>query len=153
MQRNLLAATAIACVLTASHWAWAQNAPPGTVIVTPDKLTWKPSPRVAGVEAADLVGDSTKQGSYVQRIRFPANFKVQPHTHPEERTYTIISGTWYVGWGDKFDEAKLIGLPPGSFYTEPANVPHFVATKGEPVVFQLSGIGPTATKMLDAPKK
>ena len=152
MLRILLAVTAIAGVLTASHGVSAQSTPPGTVVVTPDKLTWKPSPRVAGVEAAGLVGDSTKQGSYVERVKFPANFKVQAHTHPEERTYTIISGTWYVGWGDKFDEAKLIGLPAGSFYTEPANVPHFVATKGEPVVVQLSGVGPTATKMVDAPK-
>ena len=152
MNHSVLAATAIACVLMASHWTAAQT-PTGTVTVTPDKLMWKPSPRVAGVENADLVGDSTKQGPYVQRVRFPANFKVQPHTHPEDRTYTIISGTWYVGWGDKFDEAKLIALPAGSFYTEPANVPHFVATKGEPVVVQLSGVGPTATKMLDAPKQ
>ena len=153
MKRSVLAATAIACVLTAGHWAWAQSTPAGTVVVTPDKLTWKPSARVAGVEGAALIGDSTKQGAYVERVRFPANFKVQSHTHPEERTYTIISGTWYVGWGDKFDEAKLIALPPGSFYTEPANVPHFVATKGEPVVFQLSGVGPTATKMLEAAKQ
>jgi quercetin dioxygenase-like cupin family protein len=86
---------------------------------------------VAGVEIAALVSDSTKQGLYIERIRFPANFKVPPHTHPEDRTYTILSGTWYVGWGDKFDEAKLIPLPAGSFYTEPANVAHFVATKGD----------------------
>ena len=152
MNRSILAATAIAFALTVSYWAAAQSTPSGTIVVTPDKLTWKPNPRVAGVEGADLVGDSTKQGAYIQRIRFPANFKVQAHTHPDERTYTIISGTWYVGWGDKFDEAKLIALPAGSFYTEPANVPHFVATKGEPVVIQLGGTGPTATKMLDAPK-
>ena len=151
MKRSVLAATVIACVLMAGHWASAQSTPPGTVIVTPDKLTWKPG-RVPGVENTDLVGDSTKQVPYIQRVRFPANFKVQAHTHPEERTYTIVSGTWYVGWGDKFDEGKLIGLPAGSFYTEPANVPHFVATKGDPVVVQISGVGPTATKMVDAPK-
>jgi len=153
MHQGFLAAAAIACVLTAGHWASAQSTPPGTVIVTPDKLTWKPNPRVAGVDAADLVGDATKQGAYVQRVRFPANFKVQPHTHPEERSYTIISGIWYVGWGDKFDDAKLIALPAGSYYTEPANVPHFVAAKGEPVIVQISGTGPTATKMLEAPKQ
>lgn len=150
MQRNLLAATAIACVLTASNWASAQSVPPGSVVVTPDKLTWKPSARVAGVESAALIGDSTKQGPYVERVRFPANFKVQPHTHPEERTYTIISGTWYVGWGEKFDEVKLIALPAGSFYTEPANVSHFVSAKDGPVVVQIIGVGPTATKMLEA---
>ena len=150
MLRNVVATTVIVCLLTASHWVSAQIVPPGSVVVTPDKLTWKPSARTAGVETAALVGDSTKQGAYVERVRFPANFKVQPHSHPEERTYTIISGVWYVGWGDKFDEAKLIALPAGSFYTEPANVPHFVAAKGEPVVVQISGVGPTATKMLEA---
>jgi quercetin dioxygenase-like cupin family protein len=150
MRRSLFAMTAIACVLTTNHWVLAQTVPPGSVVVTPDKLTWKPSARVAGVESAALVGDSTKQGTYVERVRFPANFKVQPHTHPEERTYTIISGTWYVGWGEKFDEAKLIALPAGSFYTEPANVSHFVSAKDGPVVVQISGVGPTATKLLEA---
>src|SRR5262245_41485604 len=150
MKRSFVGATAVVCVLAASHWSAAQT-PQGTVTVTPDKLLWKPG-RVAGVENSDLVGDSGKQGPYIQRAKFPANFKVQPHTHPEERTYTVLAGTWYVGWGEKFDEAKLIALPAGSFYTEPANVPHFVATKGEPVVVQITGIGPTATKMLEAPK-
>jgi uncharacterized RmlC-like cupin family protein len=150
MKCSVVGASAIACLLMASHSASAQQTPPGTVTVTPDKLTWKPG-RVPGVENADLVGDSTKQGHYIQRVRFPGNFKVQAHTHPEERTYTIISGTWYVGWGDKFDESKLTALPTGSFYTEPANVSHFVATK-EPVVVQISGVGPTATKMIDPPK-
>jgi quercetin dioxygenase-like cupin family protein len=120
--------------------------------ITPDKLTWKPNARVPGVDAADLLGQADKQAPYVQRIKFPANFKVMPHTHPEERAYTIISGTWYVGWGETFDEGKLLALPPGSFYTEPANVAHFVGTKADPVVVQISGTGPTATKMLDAKK-
>jgi uncharacterized RmlC-like cupin family protein len=125
------------------------------MIITPDQLKWKPSPRVPGLENADMIGDSTK-GAYVQRVKFPANFKVEAHTHPEDRTYSIISGTWYVGWGKKFDEAALKAIPAGSFYTEPANVPHFVATKGEPVVVQISGTGATVTKFIDpahAPKK
>lgn len=119
-------------------------------MITPDKLAWKTNPRNAGSEVADLVGDSTK-GPYVQRVKLPPNYKIQPHTHPEDRTYTIISGTWYVGFGDKFDEAKLIALPPGSFYTEPANTPHFVMTKGEAVVFHLAGSAKSATRMIEAP--
>lgn len=34
-------------------------------------------------------------------------------------------------------------------HQEPAGVHHFVATKDEPVVLQLSGMGPTATQFLD----
>lgn len=120
--------------------------------LTPADLQWKPSTRVKGLEQADLIGDSTKAGPYVQRVRYPANFINPPHSHPEERTYTVISGTWYVGWGTQLDETKLLALPPGSFYTEPANVPHFVLSRGEPVVVQISGMGPTASRFVDAAK-
>jgi quercetin dioxygenase-like cupin family protein len=123
--------------------------------LTPGDLQWKPSTRVKGLEQADLIGDSTKPGPYVQRVRYPANFVNPPHSHPEERSYTVISGTWYVGWGPKLDESRLMALPPGSFYTEPANVPHFVLSKGEPVVVQISGMGPTTSRFVDpsqAPK-
>lgn len=133
----------------------AQESPKGAVTLTPAQLVWKPSPRVPGLEVADMVGDSTK-GPYMQRVKFPPNFTIQAHSHPEDRTYTIISGTWYVGYGEKFDAAKLIALPPGSFYTEPANVPHFVATKEEQVVFQVTGTGASAVRYVDpahAPKK
>jgi quercetin dioxygenase-like cupin family protein len=124
--------------------------------VTPAELQWKPSPRVKGLEIADVIGDAAKPGPYVQRVKFPPNFTVQAHSHPEDRQYTIISGTWYVGWGDKFDETRLKALPAGGFYTEPANVPHFVTTKGESVTVQITGTGPTAVKYVapaDAPKK
>ena len=150
---------AVAVVLSLSLGAYAtvgaQESPKGAVTLTPAQLVWKPSPRVLGLEVADMVGDSTK-GPYIQRVKFPPNFTIQGHSHPEDRTYTIISGTWYIGYGDKFDAAKLIALPPGSFYTEPAGVPHFVATKGEAVVFQVSGTGATAVRYIDpadAPKK
>ncbi len=48
-----------------------------------------------------------------------------PHTHPEERTYTVIAGTWHIGLGDEFEPAKLKAFPAGSFYVLPANLPHF----------------------------
>jgi hypothetical protein len=75
---------------------------------------------------------------------------IDPNRRPYEPQ--CHSGTWYIGYGDKFDETKLQALPPGSFYVEPAGVHHFVATKDEPVVLQLSGMGPTATQLLDQAK-
>lgn len=126
-------------------------------IFTPAELRWEPSPRVPGLESVNLIGDPTKPGPIVYRIRLPASFTVQPHTHPDDRTYTIISGTWYVGWGPKFDETKLQALPAGSFYTEPANVPHFVLTKGDGAVIQITATAPVAApRFVDpahAPKK
>ena len=63
---------------------------------------------------------------------------------------------WYIGWGEKFDESKLIALTPGSFYTEPAGVAHFVATPDGEAIVQITGMGPTKADYVDvahAPKK
>jgi quercetin dioxygenase-like cupin family protein len=127
----------------------AGDTPTGAVKFTSAELKWKPSPRVAGLETADMIGDSSKPGPYTYRVKFPANFKIEAHSHPEDRSYTIVSGTWYIGWGNKYDAGALTALPPGSFYTEPANVAHFVATRDEPAVVQISGTGPSAVKYVD----
>ncbi|MGY4572056.1 cupin domain-containing protein [Bradyrhizobium sp. USDA 3256] len=131
--------------------ATAQSIPKEAVLTLPDKLVWKTNPRTVGTEIADIIGDSTKAGPFIQRVKFPANYKMAAHTHPEDRTYTVISGMWYVGYGDHFDESKLVALPPGSFYVEPANVPHFAMTKGDDVVYQLTGTGPSATIYVEPP--
>jgi len=65
---------------------------------------------------------------------------------------TVISGTWHIGYGEKFDEAKLKALLPGSFYTEPPNRPHFAETGDEAVVVQITGSGPLQQTML-TPRK
>ena len=149
--RGLATATTL-CALALP--ALGGEGPAGAIALTPSQLTWKPG-RVPGIENAALLGSSKADGPYIERVRFPANFVIQPHSHPDQRSYTILSGTWYIGYGETFDETKLQALPAGSFYTEPAGVHHFVATKDEPVVLQLSGMGPTATQLLDkatAPK-
>jgi quercetin dioxygenase-like cupin family protein len=145
-----LLAIAAAGVLVMAPVVLAQtDLPPGAMRITPDELRFGPG-RVPGHEIAPLIGASNKPGAYVERVRFPANTISQAHSHPEDRMYTVISGTWYVGYGDSYDPAKLKALPPGSFYTEPANVPHFSLTKDEPVLVQISGNGPSATRFVDA---
>jgi len=127
----------------------AGDTPSGAVKFTPADLKWSPSTRVPGLQKAEMTGDDHKTGPYMYRIKFPAGFRMQAHAHPDSRSYTVISGTWYIGWGDKFDESKLIALPAGSFYTEPSSAPHFVATRGE-VEIQITGWGPTAVNYVDA---
>jgi quercetin dioxygenase-like cupin family protein len=149
MNQNVLrgfAAAATLCALALP--ALGGDLPQGAVALTPSQLTWKPG-RVPGIENAALLGSSKAEGAYVERVRFPPHFVIQAHSHPDQRSYTILSGTWYIGYGEKFDEIKLQALPAGSFYVEPAGVHHFVATKDEPVVLQLSGMGRTATQFLD----
>ncbi len=102
-----------------------------------------------GVEQANLVGDPAKPGPYTIRLRFPAGYKVPPHTHPDSREVTVLSGTWLTGYGEKYDSAALKALPAGSFYTEPAGVAHFVEVR-EAVVVQVSGTGPSGRRFVDA---
>ena len=96
-------------------------------------------------ESAKIYGDQTKPGpySFLTRPRTVPGAASKPHSHPDTRTYTVISGTWYIGFGDKFDESKLIALKPGSVYTEPAGVPHFVLIKDEGTIVQITGTGPS----------
>lgn len=144
---SLLAIAASTALWTAPSVQAQTDLPPGAMRITPDELRWGPG-RVPGHEIAPLIGASSKQGPYVERVRFPAGTISQPHSHPEDRSYSVISGTWYVGYGDTYDPAKLKALPPGSFYTEPANVTHFSLTKDEAVVVQISGSGPSATRFV-----
>ncbi len=95
-------------------------------------------------QTAVLYGDPTKPGLYVMRLKFPAGFKVAPHTHPEEiRLLTVISGTLYFGRGEKFDEEKVAPYPAGTFFSEYSGLPHFVWAKDGEVVVQITGIGPS----------
>lgn len=129
---------------------------PGPMALTPSEMKWASAGRQAlpGMEQVTLVGDPSKPGPYTLRLKFPNGYKVAPHTHPDAREITILSGTWCIGYGEKFDSAALKELPAGSFYMEPANVPHFLETRGN-VLIQVSGMGPSGRKFInpaDAPK-
>ena len=99
---------------------------------------------VTGIETVVLKGDPTKPGMYVLALRAPANTTIQAHSHKDDRVATVLQGTWYFGYGQKFDEKALKALPPGSSYTEPPNTPHFARTKDQ-VVIEIIGYGPTST--------
>ena len=103
---------------------------------------------VGGIQTVVLKGDPTKAGLYTLMLRIAPNIRIQAHSHRDDRVATVIKGTWYFGYGDRFDEAALKPLEPGSFYTEPPNAPHFAMTKEE-VIIQLTGTGPSSTTYVD----
>jgi hypothetical protein len=45
--------------------------------------------------------------------------KLMPHTHPEDRIYTVISGVFYIGLGDRFDGDQVNAYPPGAVIVLP----------------------------------
>lgn len=126
--------------------AQAQGDPAGFIQVLPTDVKWSANPTLRpGAQSAVLLGEPGKPGSYVSRVKLPANFTIMPHTHPDARTYTVLSGTWYLGFGEKLDAEKAKAFPAGSVYILPANVPHFALSKGEEVIVQVNSVGPTGT--------
>lgn len=91
-----------------------------------------------------IYGDPTKPGLYVSRIRFSPGWKDPPHWHPDAaRTVVVLSGTFYFGSGETWDDSKIKAYPAGTFYSEPPKSPHFTWAKDGEVIIQLTGIGPS----------
>ena len=104
---------------------------------------------ISGIQTVVLKGAPDRAGVYTIMLRVPAHTQIQAHSHRDDRVATVISGTWHIGYGDRFDESKLKALPPGSFYTEPPGETHFAETGDEAVVVQITGYGPSSTDYVD----
>lgn len=125
-----------------------QDVPSGFHDVRVQEIHWVPNPAVPGAQVAVLLGNPGQPGPLVVRVRFPANTIVPPHTHPEARTYTVLAGTWKLGFGDTYDAGKLRSYPAGSLYRLPPKVPHFQASGDGETIVQVESIGPSATDFI-----
>ena len=103
----------------------------------------------AGLETVALKGDPERPGLYTILLRVPPRTRIAAHAHPDDRVASVVSGTWYFGYGGSFDPAALKALPPGSFYAEPPRRLHFAETRDEPVVLLITGVGPSGTRYAD----
>ena len=83
------------------------------------------------------------------RVKAPGGAKLMPHQHPEDRIYTVISGVFYIGLGDRFDGDKVQAFPPGSVIVLPGNTPHFHWAKSGEYVTQVTAIEPLGLEYLD----
>jgi len=103
-----------------------------------------------GIETVVLKGNPNEAGLYTIVLRIPARTQIPAHDHPDDRVASVLSGTWYFGYGEKFDPAAVKALPPGSVYTEPPHRVHFAETRDAPVVLQITGFGPSGTVYVNA---
>ena len=102
------------------------------------------------VRLAVLVGDPRQPGPYVIRVKVASGVKMMPHKHPEDRIYTVMSGVFYIGLGETFDESKLTAYAPGSIVVLPGGQPHFHWAKSGEYISQVTAIGPLGLNYLDA---
>ena len=67
----------------------------------PNQINWVHAAN--GSDSAVLAGDPAKPGMYIVLTRWTAHHMSHPHFHPNDRFITVVSGTWWVGTGTKYD--------------------------------------------------
>jgi quercetin dioxygenase-like cupin family protein len=111
--------------------------------ITSEDVEWKPFAAFPpAARLGVLIGDPAKPAPYVIRVHLPAGTKMMPHKHPEDRIYTVLSGVFYIGLGETFDESKLNAFAPGSVVVLPGGQSHFHWAKSGDYITQVSAIGP-----------
>jgi quercetin dioxygenase-like cupin family protein len=118
---------------------------------TPDQVEWKNN---SGNRTANLVGDPAKPGIYVQMLTWlKGNNFSRPHSHPNDRFITVLSGTWWVGTGTMFDPANLtVPMKPGTFVTHFAKGVHWDGAKDEDTTILIIGEGPASNPRAEEAK-
>ena len=120
-----------------------QRAWPNAVHYTlPQDIQWKKGPITDSVM---LQGDMSKPGIYIQLMRWHPNNMSRPHTHDAPRYVMVISGTWWVGTGAKFDPNTTKPMPAGSYVVDQPNELHYDGAKDEECVLMIMGMEPTTT--------
>jgi quercetin dioxygenase-like cupin family protein len=119
-------------------------------VIRPEDVEWKgfaAFPPLARL--AVLVGEPSKPGPYVIRVKMPGDVRMMPHRHTEDRIYTVISGVFYIGLGEQFDENRLTAHAPGSVLVLPSGQAHFHWARSGEYIAQVSAIGPLGLDYVD----
>jgi hypothetical protein len=116
-----------------------------------EDIDWKSFPAFPpSARLAVVVGEPSEKGLYTVRVKVPNGVKLMPHRHHEDRVYTVISGIFYIGAGDRFDAETLQAYPPGSVVVLPGNTSHFHWAKSGEYVTQVSALGPLGIEYVNA---
>lgn len=120
-------------------------------VIGAEEVQWQPFPAFpAQARLAVLVGEPSKPGPYVIRVKLPGGTRMMPHKHSEDRIYTVISGVFYIGLGEEFDEGKLTAHAPGSVVVLPGGQSHFHWARSGEYVTQVYAIGPLGLEYVDS---
>ncbi len=120
----------------------AEPDPKSVSYTLPDKINWRKG------EASDSVmlqGDPSKPGVYIQLLRWHPGHMSRPHFHSTERYITVLSGTWWIGTGTKYDPASTYPVPAGSYVVDKAGGIHYDGAKDVDCVLEIVGTGPMTT--------
>jgi quercetin dioxygenase-like cupin family protein len=139
-----VAMAAVIAVMSANNAAQAQRPVPLDTGLAP----WVSNPAAPGRANQKLVGDRTKPGVFIERVKFPKGSSAPPHVHTIDGYVTILKGEFTVGFGTKVDSCQVIRVKAGGFIVLPANVPHY-EWFDEDTIEHVVGVGPMTTSLVD----
>jgi hypothetical protein len=140
LSRSAYLALAITFALVCASPIAADLNPAALAYKLPKDIPWVDQGN--GSVRAILAGDPDKPGLYVLLNKWKAHNMSRPHFHPNDRFVTVISGTWWVGTGSKYDPASTVPMPPGTFVRHVAKQIHYDGAKDEDTVLEIVGMGP-----------
>jgi len=117
--------------------------PAAIAIQMPNQIKWVATGN--GSEVANLVGDPSKPGLYVLLNKWTPHHMSHPHFHPNDRYITVLSGTWWVGTGPKYDPDQTVAIPAGSYVTHFGKQIHWDGAKDVECVLEIVGQGPATS--------
>jgi hypothetical protein len=109
----------------------------------PNQIEWKGS--ADGPQNATLYGDPNKPGLYIVLTKWTPHHMSRPHFHPNDRFIHVVSGTWWVGWGPKYDPDSTYPMPAGSFVQHFGKQIHYDGAKDGEAVLEIVGMGPATS--------
>ncbi len=125
----------------------ANALPPGVELKPMSEWHWEPNK--SGRHNAYLFGHPSQPGPYIYATKWPPHSQALAHKHPDARYAVVLEGVHYIGYGEKYDAAKLHRHTAGTWFTEPANQGHFGLTRDEGTVLYFYGMGPSAFEPLE----
>ncbi len=103
-----------ALCMAAGLAAFARAEAPAPEPLLPESFKWFSPPDNPVVQAAWVVGAESEPALYALRVRLEAGGRIAPHTHPDTRYSTMLSGTLYVGFGAVEDPSAMVAVPAGA---------------------------------------
>lgn len=142
LQRSIASAALVAAAILLIPGRAAEPDPKAISYTLPDKIEWK---KGANADTATIQGDPTKPGIYIQLIKWHPHNMSRPHTHNTERYITVLSGTWWIGTGPKYDPASTFPVTAGTYVVDHANEIHYDGAKDVECELEIVGMGPVVT--------
>lgn len=145
----------LALITTAFGWFGAATAseldPKAISFQNLNDVKWVESRN--GASASFLItGDPSKEGLYIQLMKWHPHHNSTPHFHPHDRFITVLSGTWWVATGPHYDMNSAVPLKAGTLVTHFGNQIHYDGAKDEECVLEIVGMGPATSTPVNEKK-